>query len=230
MSPTATTQPSSPACVIDAWRRGAGRRAGPLTGYRLFDRAVARRVPRPGREPVVQIHVAASHAAGHRTVLGELARHHLLGRARLLPGVGVASHLVGSDGRARWSPAQAPAQSPATVVAAGAPGTGTASVGLVLAFADAERLRRAWGLLDELCDALYGQEVLDRSAHLPARARPPASARRVDELHLLGRDGRRLVHLGPDLAPGSPAWVPARPHRFDLHDWITWPGAPPPPA
>jgi len=221
LTATATTDVSSPGCVVDAWRQGPARKAGPLTGFRLFDRTVARRVPRPGRKPVVQIHVTANRAGGHRTVLAELGRHRLLGGAELLPGVGVASHLVGPDGLVCW----APAQDPATVVAAGAPGTATPSVGLVLGFADAERLRRAWGLLDELCDTLYGQQVLDRSAHVPARSRPPASARRVDELHLIGRDGRRLVHLGADLAPGSPVWVPARPHRFDLHDWITWPGA-----
>ncbi|MEM9713459.1 MAG: hypothetical protein AAGA17_14675 [Actinomycetota bacterium] len=210
-------EPCIPGAVA-AWLDGPARLTGPLTGYRLFGAATAGMVPDAARveAPVIQVHVAAGASAGHGDLLGELRRRGVPLEARLLTGTGVAPHLVDDDGRRSWVGPTLGRR----LVPAGAPGTTTPTVGLVLEFADADDLARAWRLLDELDDDLYDQQVLDRSAHVRRSERPPADAVAVGELHVVGDDGSRLVHLHPSSGRTAAVWVPCRPGRFDLGDWI----------
>ncbi|MEO1059769.1 MAG: hypothetical protein AAFZ07_00020 [Actinomycetota bacterium] len=220
-STTPTPRVAVETCVpaaVAAWLDGPARHSGPLTGYRLFDPVTARAVPEASRvdDPVIQIHVADGAAAGHGALLRALRRHGISARVRRLSGLGVAAHLVDDNGRRSWvGPVLG-----RRVVPAGAEGTTTPTVGLVLRFPDADELARAWRLLDEIDDELYDQQVLDRSAHVHRSDRPPAHAVPVGELHVRGDDGSRLVHLHPSSGRAATAWVPSRPGRFDLGDWI----------
>ena len=217
MSLTSATESCVPAAVA-AWLDGPARRRGPLTGYRLFDPAAAADVPDAAHvdRPVVQVHVTETAAAGHDALLRALRRRRIVARACRLEGLGVAAHLVDDEGRRSWVGPTLGRR----VVPAGAEGTTTPTVGLVLRFPDDDELARCWRLLDTIDDDLYDQQVLDRSAHLRPSDRPPAHAVAVGELHVRGDDGSRLVHLHPRGGRGATAWVPSRPGRFDLGDWI----------
>ena len=206
-----------PAAVV-AWLDGPARRTGSLTGYRLFDPLVAPEVSDAARvgDPVIQVHVAEPAASGHAALLRALRRRRIVARTRRLAGLGVAAHLLDDDGRRSWVGPRLGRE----LVPAGAEGTTTPTAGLILHFPDADELGRCWRLLDEIDDDLYDQQVLDRSAHVHPTDRPPANAVAVGELHVHGDDGSRLVHLHPMTGRAATAWVPSRPGRFDLGDWI----------
>lgn len=204
--------------AVAAWSGGLTQHSGSLTGYRLFDPVTARKVPDAAHvdHPIIQVHVAEIAAPGHDDLLRALRRAGIAAQAGLVTGLGVAAHLVDDDGRRSWVGPTLGRR----VVPAGAEGTTTPTVGLVLRFADADELARSWRLLDEIDDELYDQQVLDRSAHLRRSDVPPEHAVPVGELHVHGDDGSRLVHLQPPSGPTGTAWVPSRPGRFDLADWI----------
>ncbi|MEM9037230.1 MAG: hypothetical protein AAGD18_21745 [Actinomycetota bacterium] len=204
--------------AVVAWLDGPERAAGPLTGYRLFSGHAAHAVPDPRAItwPLIQVHVADTAAAGHRRLLGELTRRRIPTAPVRVDGYGVASHLVDAEGRRSWVGPMLGRR----LVRAGEPGTSMTTVGLVLRFADAADLERTWAVLDELGDDLYDQQVLDRSVHLPHGLTPPTTTIGVQELHLHGNDGSRLVHLHHGREPSGTAWVPHRPGRFDLGHWI----------
>lgn len=204
--------------AVVAWLGDHEHQAGPLTGYRLFSGHAAHAVPDPKATmwPLIQVHVATTAAIGHRNLLETLAGRRIPTAAVRIDGHGVASHLVDGQGRRSWvGPALG-----RRLVRAGAPGTSTATVGLVLRFAKVIDLDRAWAVLDELGDDLYDQQVLDRSVHLPSGLAPPETTTGVSELHLFGDDGSHLVHLHHGEAGHGTAWVPHRPGRFDLGHWI----------
>lgn len=212
---------STVADVVAAWREGPARSAGPLTGFRLFSRQVAHRVPVPGTAPVVQVHVPVAAASGHARLVALLGRRNIRSRFDRLRGVGVATHLrVGST--ARWIPDPADPGGNRTVVPPGAPGTVSVVEAIVLRLASTADLYAVWALLDETGDDLYGQQVLDRTAHLPRGVDGPTGARPVGEIHLTDRRGRRLVHLTTSAGEPPTTWVAARDGRFDLHHWLTW--------